>query len=155
MRFLRLISDTVLIRAAPDGLASVLTRAAPPELSPLFLCPMRLPHRNLDAERRHELARLSHQRRSLAARRGQFFPPNSDARSGAFCRCSRGSRRPLKIIARDAGAIDRTSLLAAILTLSGRVQVWHLMALSGLQGLINAIDVPARQSLIVGLIDDR
>lgn len=29
------------------------------------------------------------------------------------------------------------------------------MALSGLQGLINAIDVPARQSLIVGLIDDR
>lgn len=47
------------------------------------------------------------------------------------------------------------ALLAAILTLSGRVQVWHLMALSGLQGLINAIDVPARQSLIVGLIDDR
>lgn len=47
------------------------------------------------------------------------------------------------------------ALVAALLTLSGRVQIWHLMVLTGCQGLINAVDVPARQSLIVSLIDDR
>jgi MFS family permease len=47
------------------------------------------------------------------------------------------------------------ALLAAILTFMGHVQVWQLMVLAGCLGLINAVDVPARQSLIVGLIADR
>src|SRR5262249_50603487 len=40
-------------------------------------------------------------------------------------------------------------LALAILTLTGRVQVWHVLALSLVLGTINAIDMPARQSLII------
>jgi MFS family permease len=37
----------------------------------------------------------------------------------------------------------------ALLTLSGRVQVWHVMTFAVMLGCINAFDMPARQSLII------
>jgi MFS family permease len=37
----------------------------------------------------------------------------------------------------------------AALTLAGRVEVWHILALALLLGTINAFDMPARQSLVV------
>jgi len=37
------------------------------------------------------------------------------------------------------------------LTLSGHVQVWHVLALATVLGIINAFDMPARQALIVQL----
>jgi predicted MFS family arabinose efflux permease len=37
----------------------------------------------------------------------------------------------------------------AALTLSGRVQVWHVLALAVLLGAINAFDIPGRQSLLI------
>src|SRR5689334_7818265 len=37
----------------------------------------------------------------------------------------------------------------AVLTLSGRVQVWHVLAFAVMLGCINAFDMPARQSLII------
>jgi predicted MFS family arabinose efflux permease len=37
----------------------------------------------------------------------------------------------------------------AALTLSGRVQVWHILALSIVLGAINAFDIPGRQSLLI------
>src|SRR5689334_22390421 len=39
----------------------------------------------------------------------------------------------------------------ALLTLSGRVQVWEVMASAVMLGCINAFDMPARQSLIIHL----
>jgi MFS family permease len=45
--------------------------------------------------------------------------------------------------------------VAAYLTLSGHVQVWHLVVLASMLGLINSIDVPARQSIIVSLVEER
>jgi MFS family permease len=42
--------------------------------------------------------------------------------------------------------------LLATLVLSGVVQVWHLIALSVLLGLFSGIDVPARQALLVRLV---
>jgi MFS family permease len=41
------------------------------------------------------------------------------------------------------------ALALAALTLSGRVEVWHILALSVMLGSINAFDMPGRQSLIV------
>ncbi len=38
------------------------------------------------------------------------------------------------------------------LTLSGAVQVWHIFLLAGGLGLINAFDIPARQSLAVAMV---
>jgi MFS family permease len=49
-------------------------------------------------------------------------------------------------------------ILAAVLaalTLTHTVQVWHLVTLAGLLGLINAIDGPARQSFTVLLVEKR
>ncbi|QSQ27982.1 MFS transporter [Pyxidicoccus parkwayensis] len=47
------------------------------------------------------------------------------------------------------------SLALALLALSGHIAVWHVAALSIFQGLINAFDMPARQSFVVEMVDDR
>jgi MFS family permease len=47
------------------------------------------------------------------------------------------------------------SLLLAALTLTNTIQVWHLIVLSAFQGCINAFDMPARQSLVVDIVDRR
>jgi MFS family permease len=45
--------------------------------------------------------------------------------------------------------------LLAILILLKHYQVWEILALSVLLGVINAFDVPARQSLVYDMIDDK
>lgn len=47
------------------------------------------------------------------------------------------------------------SLTLAALVLSGSILVWQIFALQILQGIINAFDMPTRQSLLVDLLDDR
>jgi MFS family permease len=51
-------------------------------------------------------------------------------------------------------AMIQSGLLAA-LALTGVIQVWHVVALSVFQGVINAFDMPARQSLVVEMVEDR
>jgi len=40
----------------------------------------------------------------------------------------------------------------AALTLTSRVQIWHIFVLSALLGVVNAFDIPARQSFIVEMV---
>lgn len=47
------------------------------------------------------------------------------------------------------------SLALAVLALSGTIAVWHILALQFMQGVINSFDMPARQSLMVDLLEDR
>ena len=47
------------------------------------------------------------------------------------------------------------SLLLAALTLSGRVTVHWVLALSAMQGIINAFDMPGRQAFLVQMVEDR
>ena len=47
------------------------------------------------------------------------------------------------------------SFALAALALSGRINIWSLMALVLMQGLINAFDMPARQAFVVEMIEDR
>ena len=47
------------------------------------------------------------------------------------------------------------SLLLAALTLSGRVTVPWILALSSMQGIINAFDMPGRQAFLVQMVEDR
>lgn len=47
------------------------------------------------------------------------------------------------------------SLTLAGLALSGMIQVWHIIALSLVQGFINAVDAPARQAFVPELIERR
>jgi MFS family permease len=47
------------------------------------------------------------------------------------------------------------SLTLAFLALTGMIQVWHIIVLSLFQGLINAVDAPARQAFVPELIEKR
>jgi MFS family permease len=47
------------------------------------------------------------------------------------------------------------SLTLAALALSGTIQIWHLLVLSLFQGIVNAIDAPARQVFVVELVEKR
>jgi MFS family permease len=47
------------------------------------------------------------------------------------------------------------SIALAVLTLTGYIKIWHVIALSIFQGLINAFDMPARQSFVVQMVEDR
>jgi MFS family permease len=47
------------------------------------------------------------------------------------------------------------SLALAAMTLSGRITIPWLLALSAMQGIINAFDMPGRQSFMVKMVDDR
>ena len=47
------------------------------------------------------------------------------------------------------------SLALAVLALSGRIKIWHVIVLSIFQGLINAFDMPARQAFVVEMVEKR
>jgi len=47
------------------------------------------------------------------------------------------------------------AMVLAILVLTNTVQIWHIIALSLLSGVIEAIDAPARQSFVIELIQKR
>lgn len=47
------------------------------------------------------------------------------------------------------------AVLMTALIFFGHYSVWHIIALSALLGFINAFDVPARQSLVYEMVDDK
>src|SRR6476659_9051128 len=55
------------------------------------------------------------------------------------------------VIATQAASMLLASLLA-VLTLTHVVQVWHLMAIATLLGIVNAFDIPGRQAFVVELV---
>jgi MFS family permease len=58
------------------------------------------------------------------------------------------------LVATQVLAMLQSAALAA-LALGGVIRIWHIVALSVFQGVINAFDMPARQSFLVEMIDDR
>ena len=65
----------------------------------------------------------------------------------------RMDRQKLLIWTQVAAAIQ--SFMLAALTLGHIVTIWEVIALSALQGLINAFDAPGRHSFFVQMIEDR
>lgn len=65
----------------------------------------------------------------------------------------RFSRRNIVIITQIIMLVQ--SLLLAWLSWSGMVRVWHVYALSLLLGMVNAVDVPARQAFTVDLVEGK
>jgi MFS family permease len=59
----------------------------------------------------------------------------------------RFSRRKVVIVTQTLSMVQ--AFVLAALTLSGRVQVWHVLALAGVLGVINAFDMPGRQALVI------
>jgi MFS family permease len=63
------------------------------------------------------------------------------------------NRRRLLVWTQAAAAIQ--SLAMAALTLAHVITFWEIIALAALQGLINAFDMPGRQSFLVEMVEDR
>jgi MFS family permease len=55
------------------------------------------------------------------------------------------------VIATQTCSMILASILAW-LTLSGRVQVWHIFVLAALLGVVNAFDIPGRQSFLIDMV---
>ncbi len=47
------------------------------------------------------------------------------------------------------------SALLATLALGGVIRIWEVIALNAVQGLVDAFDMPVRQSLVVRMVEDR
>jgi MFS family permease len=65
----------------------------------------------------------------------------------------RMERRRMLVWTQAAGAVQ--SLALAALTLGHVITLWEIIALSALQGLINAFDMPGRQSFLVQMVEDK
>jgi len=65
----------------------------------------------------------------------------------------RWNRHRLLVVTQVLAMVQSAAL--AILTLTGMIRVWHVIALGIFQGLINAFDMPARQSFVVQMVEDR
>ncbi|HEY4178970.1 MAG TPA: MFS transporter [Kofleriaceae bacterium] len=65
----------------------------------------------------------------------------------------RSSRQRVILITQIAAGLQSAAL--AVFALTGIMNVWHLMWLGAVQGVINAFDMPARQSFVRELIEDK
>ncbi len=63
----------------------------------------------------------------------------------------RFNRRYAEIIQTQTAAMILAFILAVPGLLSGRVQVWHLFVLAALVGVVNAIDIPVRQAILLDM----
>ncbi|MGE5235862.1 MAG: MFS transporter [Acidobacteriota bacterium] len=62
----------------------------------------------------------------------------------------RVSRRNLVLLTQSLSLVQ--SAVLAGLTLTGRIQVWQVLVLAGVQGIVDTLDMPARQTLQVDLV---
>jgi MFS family permease len=58
----------------------------------------------------------------------------------------------VRILAFTQTAMMACAALLSVLTLTGSVQVWHIIAIAAISGTANAFDVPTRQSFTVELV---
>ncbi len=62
------------------------------------------------------------------------------------------SRRGIIVLAQ---ALDSLAIgLLAFLTLTGQVEVWHILTACGILGVVKAFEMPARQALVADLVED-
>lgn len=65
----------------------------------------------------------------------------------------RGNR--LRVLIGTQWASMGVSLALAALAFAGVIEVWHVLVLVALEGVVRGVDMPARQALVVDLVDDR
>src|SRR4051794_36620919 len=65
----------------------------------------------------------------------------------------RWNRHRLLVITQVLAMLQSAGL--AVLTLAGVINIWHVLALSLFQGMINAFDMPGRQSFVVEMVERR
>ena len=113
---------------------------------------MYLVDRDVDATDCHELVGVPVDRIGPFTGDGYFYGANPDSVATPYMSVfvDRFDRRKLLVLTQSLSMVQ--ALLMALLTLTGLIQVWHIMILSLLIGLINALDNPTRQSFYPSLV---
>jgi MFS family permease len=62
----------------------------------------------------------------------------------------RGNRHRIMVVTQTVSML--LALVLGVLTITDRVQVWHVLVLSSGLGVVNAFDIPARQSFVVTMV---
>ncbi len=62
----------------------------------------------------------------------------------------RYDRRKILIVTQSCSMT--LAFILAALTLTGNIQVWHLFVLASMSGIINALDIPTRQSFVADMV---
>jgi MFS family permease len=62
----------------------------------------------------------------------------------------RGNRHRIMVVTQSVSMA--LPLILSVLTFTGRVQVWHVFVLATCLGVVNAFDIPARQSFVVEMV---
>ncbi len=65
----------------------------------------------------------------------------------------RWNRKDIVVVTQTLAMLQALTL--AVLTMTGVVQVWHLLGLSFFNGVINAFDMPVRQAFVFDMVEDR
>jgi MFS family permease len=65
----------------------------------------------------------------------------------------RWNRHRLLVVTQILAMLQSAAL--AVLALTGVINIWHVLALSLFQGVINAFDMPGRQSFVVEMVEKR
>jgi len=63
------------------------------------------------------------------------------------------NRRSVLVATQTCALIQ--AVVLAWLTLAGLIEVWHVMVLAVLLGMVNAVDIPTRQSFVIDLVDKK
>jgi len=71
--------------------------------------------------------------------------------AGVFA--DRHSRRNMLVITQSLSLLQASIL--ALLILTGKIQVWQIILLSALLGIVNSFDIPIRQAFTVEMVGDR
>ena len=82
---------------------------------------------------------------------GQFPTVIFGSFAGVYA--DRLNRRNLLVATQTFAMLQAFAL--AFLTLTGSVAVWHLIVLSIILGVVNAVDVPTRQSFVVDMVENK
>ena len=57
-----------------------------------------------------------------------------------------------RVVIGDAGCFDGAGVYARRIDSYHRIQVWHIFVLASLLGVVNAFDIPGRQSFLVDMV---
>ena len=128
---------------------------APSQLQALLLRPDHLAHRHMDDPPGDQLAGLSPHAFRAAARRRRLLRPVPCLPSGTLRgRLGRAPDRR-KLLVWTQAARRRSISRPGRADSGSRHHLWEIIALAALQGLINAFDMPGRQSFLVQMVEDR
>jgi MFS family permease len=128
-----------------------LAGSSPSQLSALRCWTDGFPHRKLDDPTSDKLAGLPAFLLGMVGFAGQILTFFLAPFAGVWI--EQLDRRRVLLWAQVFAAAESFAL--AVLTLSGHVVFWEVIALTAFQGAINAFDMPARQSFMVQMVDDR